>query len=290
MICPVWNFACGDPKSLELHEKNQNKARETFNATKVQKLDAINEKGQQLSKDVAEIERRLTEVSHQIEFAKAEIAKIQNELANTPEPVKPGELDAETVPEWSALQSQIAKLEASIKEISEPDNSKLWDDKKVFQGNIEVLQSRIAKKAQIEKADARAAELREEQKKLSQLMSTLEKDEFTINNFTRDRINEAEARINGRFQFVKFKLFNTQVNGAETETCEMMVNGVPYSDVNTAAKINAGLDVINVLSKFYGVTAPIIIDNRESVSEILETDSQIVNLVVNKNLETLTVS
>ena len=289
MVCPVWNFACGDPKSLELHKNNQDKARETFNTTKVQKLDAINEKGQKLSKEVAEIEGRLNEASNAILNTKTEIETIQNKLANTPEPVEPGQIDATSIPEWAALQSQIEKLEKSLKEIASPDNSKLLDDKKVFQGNIENLQSKLGKKAQIEKAETRAAELREEQKKLSQMISSLEKDEFTINNFTRDRINEAESRINGRFQFVKFKLFNTQVNGAETETCEMMVNGVPYSDVNTAAKINAGLDVINVLSKFYGVTAPIFVDNRESVSEILEMDAQIINLVVNKEFEKLTV-
>lgn len=290
LMCPVWNFACGDARSLELHKTNQNKARETFNTTKVQKLDAINETGQKLSKEIAEIEGRLNDTARSISNTKQEIENIQNQLANTPEPVQPGKVDPETNSEWSALQAQIVKLEGSVKEITAPDNSKLLDDKRVFQGNIENLQARLAKKAQIEKAEARAKELREEQIKLSQTISSLEKDEFTINNFTRDRINEAEARINGRFTLVKFKMFNTQVNGAETETCEMMVDGVPYSDVNTAASINAGIDVINVLSQFYGVTAPVIIDNRESVSDIIETNAQVINLVVDRNTETLTVS
>ena len=47
--------------------------------------------------------------------------------------------------------------------------------------------------------------------------------------------------------------------------------------------MNAGLDIINTLCKFYGVCAPIFIDNRESVNDIIETQSQIINLVVNKD-------
>ena len=73
-------------------------------------------------------------------------------------------------------------------------------------------------------------------------------------------------------------------------TCEALINGVPYSDANTASQINAGLDIINVLSKFYGVTAPVFIDNRESVSFILPTETQIVNLIVSPEHKTLSVA
>jgi len=55
---------------------------------------------------------------------------------------------------------------------------------------------------------------------------------------------------------------------------------VPYSNVNTAGKLNIGLDIINMLTEFYQVSAPIIIDNRESVTDIIECKSQIINLVV----------
>lgn len=125
--------------------------------------------------------------------------------------------------------------------------------------------------------------------KTAQLISNLEKDEFVIEEFTKAKINESEARINKRFTFVQFKLFDTQLNGALVPTCEALINGVPYSDANTASQINAGLDIINVLSKFYGVTAPVFIDNRESVSNILPTETQIVNLVVSNQHEKLTV-
>ncbi len=289
MICPVWNFACGDPESLKLHAENQNKARETFNKTKVEKLEAFNEKGQKWTEQITEIESRLSETSRNIANTKNAIEVIQNTLANRPVPVEPQKEIGTSLIDWSEIEAQIKTLEASVKEISTPDNSALIAEKKQLQNDIEELQRRLSKREQIATAENRKEALKAEQKKLSQLISELEKDEFTIANFSKDKITECESRINSRFDYVQFKLFDLQVNGAEVETCEMMVNGVPYYDVNTAASINAGLDVINVLSKFYGVTAPVFIDNRESVSDIIDTDAQIVNLVVDRNLEILTV-
>ena len=85
---------------------------------------------------------------------------------------------------------------------------------------------------------------------------------------------------------VKFKLFNNLVNGGLEECCEPLVNGVPFSsNLNTAAKINAGVDIINTLSDYYNFYAPIFIDNRESVNDLIETESQVINLIVSKDKE-----
>ena len=64
------------------------------------------------------------------------------------------------------------------------------------------------------------------------------------------------------------------------DTCEMMVDGVPYSSLNSASKMQAGLDVIAALSKLYDVSVPVWLDNRESVTSIPEINSQVINLFV----------
>ncbi|HMZ95199.1 MAG TPA: ATPase, partial [Chitinophagales bacterium] len=72
--------------------------------------------------------------------------------------------------------------------------------------------------------------------------------------------------------------------------CEMMVNGVNFSDVNTAGKINAGLSIINVLVDYYNVSAPIFIDNKESINNPITCDkSQVVYLTVSNDSK-LTIS
>ena len=65
------------------------------------------------------------------------------------------------------------------------------------------------------------------------------------------------------------------------ETCiPTNKDGVPVSTVNSAQRTNIGLDIINVLCKFNNISAPIFVDNREGVNTLIETESQIINLVV----------
>jgi hypothetical protein len=73
----------------------------------------------------------------------------------------------------------------------------------------------------------------------------VEKVQFVIERFNKLKIDTLESKINEKFKFVKFRMFETQIN--EAECCEALINGVPFSDANTASKINAGLDIINTL-------------------------------------------
>jgi hypothetical protein len=129
----------------------------------------------------------------------------------------------------------------------------------------------------------RISRLLEEEKKLAQQIAELEGQEFLCEEFIKTKVELLESGINSKFRYVSFKLFETQVNGGLNETCEALINGVPFSNANTASQINAGLDIISALSEYYGVQAPIFIDNRESINQILETDSQVINLIVSKD-------
>ena len=88
--------------------------------------------------------------------------------------------------------------------------------------------------------------------------------------------------VYGSISYVQFRMFDTQVDGTEFDTCECMVDGTPYSDLNTAAKMNAGIDIINAICRAKGVTAPIWLDNRESVCNLISCASQIINLFVER--------
>ena len=97
------------------------------------------------------------------------------------------------------------------------------------------------------------------------------------------KVDMLTDRINSKFKYARFKLFEPQINGGLQECCETTFEGVPYSTgLNNAARINVGLDIINTLSKHYGLHAPIFIDNAESVTKFIDTDSQIVSLIVSE--------
>jgi hypothetical protein len=64
-----------------------------------------------------------------------------------------------------------------------------------------------------------------------------------------------------------------------------MVNGVPFQGANNAAKINAGIDIINAFSKDFDIYAPIFTDNAEAVNQLLDSPSQMITLYVTKDKE-----
>ena len=132
----------------------------------------------------------------------------------------------------------------------------------------------------IQKAESRRAELEGQQTKLSQEIADLEQMQFTIDAFIFRKITMLEEQINSLFDHAKFKMFDLQVNGQLVETCEVSYKGVPYSDLNRAAKINIGLDIINTMSRAHGIIAPIFIENAESTNELIATKAQMVKLYV----------
>jgi hypothetical protein len=77
--------------------------------------------------------------------------------------------------------------------------------------------------------------------------------------------------------------------GEEKEACIALCgeNGISYSAANAGLKINVGIDICNVFAKKAGIKAPIIIDNAESVTKLIHTDSQLIRLIVSELDKTL---
>ena len=124
-----------------------------------------------------------------------------------------------------------------------------------------------------------------QQQKLAQEVAQLEKIEFTIQEFERVKVEAIEKKVNSMSHITRWKLYEQQVNGQEVSTCKATFNRVSYPDLNSAAKANVGLNIINTLSRHYGVTAPIFFDNREGVNHLIDTPSQLINLIVTKDKE-----
>ena len=90
-----------------------------------------------------------------------------------------------------------------------------------------------------------------------------------------------DRQIADKFQMARLVMFKDNItNDGAKECCEVQINGVPYHDLNNAKKMNIGLDIIQTLCRKYGVTMPVFIDNAESVTKLIDTDLQVIRLVV----------
>jgi exonuclease SbcC len=142
---------------------------------------------------------------------------------------------------------------------------------------------------QIAKTNERIAELESQQRTLAQEVASCEKIEMQIDQYNKIQIETIEQRVNSKFSIVKWKMFDEQINGGLADTCEAIVNGTPFNDLNTAMKYNAGLDVINALNYHFGIFAPVFIDQRESIVSLIKTECQVINLKVDESKKVLTV-
>jgi hypothetical protein len=193
----------------------------------------------------------------------------------------------ESTPEIEAFKLQIESI--VIPTIQMPDVAELKAQKDVINSELDALKLKLLGNELAKTIDARIQELESQNRKLAQEIASLEKVEFQIDNFTRAKIELIEKRINSKFALVKWKMFNDQLNGGIEPTCEAIVNGTPFNDLNTAMKCNAGIDVINALNYHFAIFAPVFIDQRESIVDLIKTECQVINLKVDESKKVLTV-
>lgn len=266
------------------------KAKGVFDKAKIGKLTDITNKGKSLGEKIAQLEADAAKMQKYVDEYRVEnkgleecVKDAQATLETLPEEAT-AEVIPDNIPEWVELQKQIADIKATIStDNTGVDTSALQADKADWNRQRNELSTRLAKRGAIKRCDDEITNLEARGKELSQAIADIERDEYTVEQFTRAKIDECEKRINAKFKFVTFRLFDYTLDGNPVETCIPLCDGVPYGGANTASQVNAGLDIINALCEYYGICAPIFIDNRESVNDIIPVHSQIINLVVNND-------
>lgn len=185
--------------------------------------------------------------------------------------------------EIKKLNDKIKTLEEKLKQEKDFNLDNLKEQKEKLQEEKESIQKILVLENINKQKQERIIELTKEKSKFEKSFEELQETEFLVEEFVFTKVNLLEEKINSKFKNIKFKLFEKQINGGINEICTPLINGVPYESANNAGKIQAGIEIINVLSDYYNVYAPIFIDNRESVNEIPFSNSQIINLIVSKD-------
>jgi len=102
-----------------------------------------------------------------------------------------------------------------------------------------------------------------------------------METFIKTKVKLLESRVNEVFEFTKWKMFETQVNGAISEVCIATVNGVPYdSGLNNGMRIAVGMDIIKTLQDHFGFHCPVWIDQAESFCHLPSIGCQVISLFV----------
>lgn len=282
-ICPT----CHQQLPAEQIEK----MREDFNLRKSQRLEEINKRGKteasktaiaELEAHIGDLRKKATEAD---EVRKTAEAKVEALAGRRVEPTT-----YETTEEYATLTAQIADLEAKIEDEGKCTSEAVAAVEakiKAVDGAIRDERDKQMQLTMAENQHRRIAELEKQEKRLGGEFEELEKGLYLCDLFTKKKVSALTERINGKFKRVRFRLFIEQLNGGLKEDCEVMIprdDGtlVPYTFANNAARINAGLEIINTLAEHWNIRMPVFIDNAESVTHLENSDTQIIRLVVSE--------
>lgn len=296
--CP----SCKRPLDAEDVELEKQKMLDDFNADKASRLDKIVTKGlnlksqiEQTKKEIESTKETIGKLEPELENLKKQRNELVNKINNIDTSTEMPDIDLlvnrelNNNEEYISLGKQLEEIESKISSFRAPTNDELIEKKRILSNDIDKIKSELREEQMILDAEKRVSELMQMEREYSQMIADIEKEQFVVEQFTIAKATALEEKVNKMFDGISWKLFETQVNGAQVPTCELISNGVPWSDLNFAAKVNTGIKCINVLIDHYGISAPIFIDSAESITEYEPTIAQTILLIVSENDKTLRV-
>lgn len=288
-VCPT----CGQELPETARQGKLAEMRDKFEKNKNSKLDDIEKKlsankaaGLALRTRTEELQAAVNsgaesviQLNVKLKAISDQMVKFETELAQDAH--EPNYL---TDAEYCKVVSQIDALQEELEQPIVDNTSAARQQKGTILEKINNCNAILNNRDVVRNADDRIKELKKQEKDLAVQKSKLEGQIDLINLFIRTKANMLSEVINEKFKAVRFKLFDLQQNGGMAECCETLINTngswVPYStNGNTAGCINAGMEIINTLVSHYGVSAPIFVDNAESVTELVKTPAQVIRLV-----------
>ena len=274
--CPT----CGQKLPADRVEAAMQKALAAFNVSKSNLL-AENSKTGKATK------AKLIESGEQIEKLQADIAGMQAKIAETDKEIERLKAETDEVKEYQtdvtycAAEAQKSRLRKEIDDLNKDtsiETNKLQAEIRSLDTDVQSRQEKLALIKTNHDGKARIEELQEEQKKLVAEFEELEHALYLTDLFIKTKVSMLDKKINSKFRIAQFRLFETQVNGGLSECCDVLYDGV--ARMSNSQEIKVGLDVIRTLSKHYGISTPIFVDNCESITELPPMDGQVIRLIV----------
>lgn len=296
LTCPVCGQNYGEEKMAEIKAKYE-REKAGFNEMKSDKLKDIRSQGK---KNVAEIKLLKSDIEEGSDYIKELELKIKEldslleikakditEQANRIKDLTKEAPTFRTTPEAKALIEEGEEINTKLESLDRDQAAVVLEaEAKVgaILAEINDVNDLLYRFELHAKQQERVDELIAKEQSLGLKFGELEQQLMVLEEYVRTKVSLLTDTINGKFRIVKFKLFDTAINGGLIECCEPTVGGANYSTgLNNAARINAGLDIINALMNHYDLHLPLFVDNAESVNELIEVDTQVITLSVSQD-------
>ena len=261
--------------------------RAAFNKSKAERLEKIEADGNALfdkneenkaQRDAAMAEvQRLSSIDLEMPNKRAELMKKREEAVQALPPM-------ENRQEWFEASEDLKRINHEIEELHIDVKLKLMDAEKAVESAQKPVGDIDVRLAEIKAAEATRALITDYTKQQQTLRE--QHDELALKLSLIKKFDEIKAvmtteKVKAILPGMDFKLFNyNNTNEGYTETCELVKDGKPYANLSNGEKIAVGCELIAAISKHYGVSNPVWIDNAEATTKHLETNGQAILLRV----------
>ena len=277
-ICP----ACGQALPFEQLQA----ATKDFNEKKEARLAAVIAKADRQKEEQSKAAACAESIAAEIQQSRQTIDALKAELeAAEPEQTAAADMDGYREgmdairQQVEELQEEISRLMANGAQVRQGLRVRLT----AVEDQIREAQAMIAKEGIRVQTEKRISELKADARNAAEALEGIEQMLYLMDTFTRYKATFVEKSVNDHFRIASFRLFREQANGGLEERCDAVYDGIPFQGLNNGMKVNVGIDIINALSRHYGVRVPLFIDNAESVTRLEACQAQVIRLVVSEN-------
>ena len=255
------------------------------------KLVVVGEQGKQEKKNKTDLEAQLSSENAALEAQNKELelakAALSDVLVSLSDKQPADDIDLTDDKAYLAFQERIDELEA---ELSNPDQDtdKLLEAKSRLQEQVDSIKKLYAGKEKIAESNKRLEELEQRGQVLASLIAAEERMKYLCERLSRAKSERLSSSINGMFESVEFRLFQTQINGGIAEDCTPLAGAdrVDYwKNGSRSQRIRADLDIIRAFQRFEGVSVFVFVDNCESANYLRDMDGQVIKTYVSNDDE-----
>jgi len=287
--CP----ACGQSLPEVDVQSAIDKAHTEWENNRKNKIEQIMSDGTKYGSIVGKTEIELDLIKTQINELFDEVITVQAQLSTLPNISELKEEQFVDATQKSLFESEINQLKEiinnyykSVSDTSGQDEIRSRRDQ--LQAMINDQNRRLGAFEQQRNAKERIALLEENEKKLLILKNTYKNLVYLCEEFEKEKNEEFERQLSSHFTRIKWRLFEQQLNGGYRQVCDALLDGKPYDAQSTGEKLFSGIDIIQTFQGVYEVESPIIIDNRESLTMPVNTQSQTISMYADDSYNTLT--
>jgi chromosome segregation ATPase len=249
----------------EYPQEKKDELRAKFEATKLSELKALSDIGLEYRTIRDNAKESLKVNQEAIAKCQDEITKLDTQCSDLEKQLSeiPTDVDVSDMPRIAQIRSEIAEKDKLIKSMANMQNERTELLNALLGLQSEYDMERI-KIEQAQQAQNDVDSLTDRQRELSQQIADNERMKDLVEQFDRAKCKLAEDKINSNFEVIKFKLFETQINGEIKDVCRILVDGEDYErNLNHGSRILAEIDLCKAFQKAYNVELPIMVDDLE---------------------------